>query len=229
MSKEQILCEKQNSILERLDKLKHRLDQITASDKVTANQQKIADLCKSISLESQLVRVPPPYYDWKLEQRASYLRAPSKDHLCKSLIMENTECQHTSTKDPLNSRYYCIIIQYTSKIQANKINRFLKNLNKNNDLKFNLSLAPPEISQQLTGFEYNAVAPLGTNVPIPIIISKKIMELAHNGKVWLGGGEIDLKLVVDIQHFKEKMEQTGLKVFTSDVIFDNDSNDDEDF
>ena len=58
--------------------------------------------------------VPSHYYDLTLEQRASLLqcRVPQ---LCKSIIFENTMCDHNSLDDPSDSKFYCVVIQYTSK------------------------------------------------------------------------------------------------------------------
>jgi hypothetical protein len=37
--------------------------------------------------------------------------APSRAHMCKSVILENTRCTHGDISDPLYSRYYCVITQ----------------------------------------------------------------------------------------------------------------------
>ncbi|EGC30682.1 hypothetical protein DICPUDRAFT_58152 [Dictyostelium purpureum] len=219
----ELLEKRQNEILNKLNKLVEKIDDITPSSIITDNQKRISKVCDDIGLDHKLERVPRCYYNWKLEERANYLNAPSSDYLCKSLIFENTECVNSDTSIQTNSRYYCVIIQYTTKIQSHKIFKFIKSLNQQESAKkFHFTLAPSEISQQLTGFEYNAVCPLGTNVNIPVIISKQIMELP-NKVVWLGGGEVDLKLIVDIHKFKERMESNGTSVFVTDVI-DNSSN-----
>jgi hypothetical protein len=57
--------------------------------------------------------VPGDYYDRPLEWRQGCLAAASTDHLCKSIIMENTKA-HPSVKgweDPNNSKYYVVIVQ----------------------------------------------------------------------------------------------------------------------
>lgn len=61
----------------------------------------------------RFVRVPGEYYDQPLEFRRSCLKAASIDHLCKSIIMENTKA-HPSVdgwSDPNNSKYYVVILQ----------------------------------------------------------------------------------------------------------------------
>jgi hypothetical protein len=59
------------------------------------------------------VRVPSDYYGQPLQFRQQCLQAASVNHLCKSIIMENTKA-HPSVKgwdDPNNSKYYVVIVQ----------------------------------------------------------------------------------------------------------------------
>lgn len=57
--------------------------------------------------------MPEDYYEQPLEFRRACLQAASIDHLCKSIIMENTRA-HPSVQgwqDPNNSKYYVVIVQ----------------------------------------------------------------------------------------------------------------------
>lgn len=65
-----------------------------------------------LTFSFEFKQAPPDYYEWELEKRKEYLGAKSVDHLCKSLIIENTKCR--DEQRPNNSRYFCIIIQYTA-------------------------------------------------------------------------------------------------------------------
>lgn len=59
------------------------------------------------------MRVPGDYYDQPLEFRRDCLQAATVDHLCKSIIMENTKA-HPSVQgwdNPNNSKYYVVIVQ----------------------------------------------------------------------------------------------------------------------
>lgn len=58
--------------------------------------------------------VPSHYYDLTLEQRAELLQC-NVPQLCKSIIFENTMCDHNNIDDITDSKYYCVVIQYTSK------------------------------------------------------------------------------------------------------------------
>lgn len=49
------------------------------------------------------------------------------------------------------------------------------------------------VSDKLSGFQHNAVTPIGMATPLPVIIDKPITELPQS-EFWLGGGEVDLKL-----------------------------------
>lgn len=65
---------------------------------------------------------------------------------------------------------------------------------------FNLRLAPEEESDELSGFEHNAVSPIGFRTEMPIILSHKIAQL--NPRVFfVGGGEVDLKLGMLVDEF----------------------------
>ena len=61
------------------------------------------------------------------------------------------------------------------------------------------------LSDAMSGFEHNAVTPLGLATPMPIIVHSAIAKLP-GGHFWLGGGEVDLKLRFDtavfLEHFK---------------------------
>ncbi|XP_024363905.1 uncharacterized protein [Physcomitrium patens] len=148
--------------------------------------------------------VPSDYYDRSYEQRRDLLSAASVDHLCKSIVMVNTQA-HESVKDcsdRKNSKYYVIVIQYTARLNAEKVKAFVHSLNEGKIPKkrFNLRLAPEEESNQLTGFEHNAVTPIGMRTDIPVILSDAIVQLSPRF-FWLGGGEVDLKLGTKTDEF----------------------------
>lgn len=50
----------------------------------------------------------------------------------------------------------------------------------------------PQVSDQLTGFQHNAVSPIGLATDLPIIMSDRVAAL-QPPVFWLGGGEPDLK------------------------------------
>ncbi|KAL0716757.1 hypothetical protein Bca4012_066079 [Brassica carinata] len=149
-------------------------------------------------------RVSPDYYDWPLESRRDVLRASSVDHLCKSIVLVNTQASSNvlDCSDRNNSKYYVVVVQYTARFNAEAVKNFLYSLNEGKIPKkrFNLRLAPEETSIQLTGFEHNAVTCVGMKTSIPVILDEAITKLKPDF-FWLGGGEIDLKLGVRTSEF----------------------------
>lgn len=87
---------------------------------------------------------------------------------------------------------------------AEKLKNFLHKLNDGAVSKkgFNMRLAPQEDSDRLSGFEHNAVSPIGFHTPIPIILSHKIASL-QPGFFFIGAGEVDLKLCLRVDEFIE--------------------------
>ncbi|KAL5551133.1 hypothetical protein UlMin_001309 [Ulmus minor] len=149
-------------------------------------------------------RVPSDYYDWPLEARRDVLGAASIDHLCKSIVLVNTQAQSDviDCRDRNNSKYYVVVVQYTARFNAETVRNFLYTLNNGKiaKKKFNLRLAPEETSIKLTGFEHNAVTCIGMKTDIPVILDEAIAKLSPDF-FWLGGGEIDLKLGIRTSEF----------------------------
>ena len=157
-------------------------------------------LSKELRLYSaQFAWVPSDYYNQKLEWRKGVLAAPSVNHLCKAIVLENTHCVNSDCADPRNSRYYVAVFQYVKRFDAEKVMRFVKGMNEAiGKKKFNFRLAAD--GQAVTGFEHNSVVPFGLATPMPIILSSDIAALqpAH---FWMGGGHVDCKLRLDTAEF----------------------------
>ena len=77
----------------------------------------------------RLERVCGDYYSQSLAARAHMLQAASTAQLCKTIVMENKnyvgDVNATSELDITNSRYYCIVIQYEHKLDAEKLRDFV--------------------------------------------------------------------------------------------------------
>ncbi|CAG8537536.1 19094_t:CDS:2 [Cetraspora pellucida] len=166
--------------------------------------QKVEKACNELGIRNVLrfYKVEGDYYEWELQRRAFRLVAPSIDHLCKSVIFENTRCIHDNIDDPLNSKYYCVIVQYIGSINTQKLMNFVRGLkNKSISKKnYNFRVADSEKSIELTGFENNGVSPIGMNQELPIIIAKSIIELKP-AVFYLGAGHVDWKLALPIKNF----------------------------
>ncbi|KAG0735811.1 hypothetical protein G6F57_013411 [Rhizopus arrhizus] len=139
----------------------------------------------------QIIPVEPDYYDWELQQRAFRVNAPSKEHMCKSVILENTRCTHEDISE-----------KYVAPVNTQKLLNYCRNL-KNKEISkkyYNFRLADPEVSLQLTGFEKGGVSPFGMKQPIPIILAESVIKLKPS-VIYLGAGHIDWKLGIPIDTF----------------------------
>ncbi|KAM7525588.1 hypothetical protein LguiA_015490 [Lonicera macranthoides] len=150
-------------------------------------------------------KVASDYYDWTLEARRDVLGAPSIDHLCKSIVLVNTQAPAnvTDCSDRNYSKYYVAVVQqYTARFNAEAVKNFLYMVNNGKipKKKFNLRLAPEETSKKLTGYEHNGVTCVGMKTDIPVILDEAIAKL-NPDYFWLGGGEIDLKLGIKTSEF----------------------------
>merc|ERR1712130_366385 len=182
----------------------------------TETMKMILNECKEKGLTSaRLYRAPPQYYQETVEWRRDILKAPHIKYLCKSLLMKNIRCIYKNCDDPTNSLYYLVIFQYVTRINSEKIMKFVRKIHENKvgKKKFKFRLASSDENDKETGFLHNAVTPIGLkNTKIPIILSSRLMELDH---FWMGGGEHDVKLAVDTKEFIEKYN-----VYVADVVYD---------
>ncbi|KAK9808874.1 hypothetical protein WJX72_005561 [[Myrmecia] bisecta] len=172
---------------------------------VSPTQQRLTlELLQRGIIKHRFVRVPECYYDRDLEFRRQCLGGHSVEHLCKSIILQNSRAPAhvVECSDPLNSKYYCVIVQYATRMNTDKVKNFVHKLSKGKLGKqyFNFRLAPEEISAQLTGYTHNAVTPLGLATEIPILMSHQIAELQPDF-FWLGAGEVDLKVGFSAKDF----------------------------
>ncbi|KAJ1618017.1 hypothetical protein T492DRAFT_892748, partial [Pavlovales sp. CCMP2436] len=78
-----------------------------------------------LGLSLTFKRVPGEYYEQSLEWRADVLGAPSVEHLCKSIIMENTRFDVGETKltPVVNGRvkYVLVVVQYTQRLKTERL------------------------------------------------------------------------------------------------------------
>jgi prolyl-tRNA editing enzyme YbaK/EbsC (Cys-tRNA(Pro) deacylase) len=160
---------------------------------------------RSLKLASiQLKRAEPNYYDLSLDQRREFLKAPSTYHLCKTLVMENTDYDESKSSDIYYPKYVAVIIQYESRLNSEKVMKFMKDYQKSHSSTelsrkcFHFRLADESVAKELTGYGYNAITPFLMRSKLPVILSKNILSLTPQ-YIWLGGGEVDLKLGISIE------------------------------
>ncbi|ETO15615.1 hypothetical protein RFI_21751, partial [Reticulomyxa filosa] len=105
--------------------------------------------------------------------------------------------------------------QYVTKLCSEKIMKFVRYINGYEISKknFKFRLASPEESLQVTGFDHNAVTPIGIKYSdIPIILSHRVLELGH---FWMGGGEVDVKIAVNVNQFRNQF-----KPYIADITYE---------
>jgi len=170
--------------------------------------------CNEMDMKSTcFAHVRGDYYDLPLEERQRILSAPGKECLCKSLIMENMQCTKTDCSDPNNSRYYCIIVQYIASINTQKIDNFVRSLTGGSRSHYHFRMASTERAFELSGFEHNAITPVGMRCgKIPIIMAKGLLDIPSNF-FWLGGGQVDLKLGFQVDEFVEKFKPFVVDIY----------------
>lgn len=99
------------SLLNRIYEAEKRVDVIEARQTNPVGRVKAALLAKSI-YSGKFVKVQPGYYDLTLDARAGLLKC-IVPQLCKSIIFENTMHDSTVINHRTNSKFYCVITQYT--------------------------------------------------------------------------------------------------------------------
>ena len=70
---------------------------------------------------SLFITVPTDYYSRSLVERSQLLNC-HYNKLCKSILLENT-CYNEN--NPFNSKYYCVVLQYCTKIDETKLKNAL--------------------------------------------------------------------------------------------------------
>jgi hypothetical protein len=75
----------------------------------------------------RFARVPGPYYDKPLDFRAQRVGAASVEHMCKTMVMENTRAPKdvVDCSEPKLSKYYMVLVQYCANIDAEKLKGFI--------------------------------------------------------------------------------------------------------
>ena len=153
--------------------------------------------------------VPSNYYDLTLLQRRDILKAKDLNQLCKSIIFENTACLHKNYDDITDSRYYCVIVQYATRFDAELLRDVIHVLRKPTERiprnKFHFKLASEEDSFRISGFKHNAITPYGLKLQIPFVLCSRIVETSPDW-FYMGGGQIDVKLGIPTNDFIRSMK-----------------------
>lgn len=162
---------------------------------------------RKLGLKSvQIKRANKDYYDLTLEQRKNILGAPSTYHLCKTIIMENTAYDESSSNDPYNPKYVAVIVQYEARLNAEKVMKTIRDYQNANSPKklsrkcFHFRHADESVAHELTGYGYNAITPFLMKNQIKVVLSSAVCELKPK-YFWMGGGEVELKVGMSVEEF----------------------------
>ncbi|GMI34566.1 hypothetical protein TrRE_jg13180 [Triparma retinervis] len=171
------------------------------------------DVCRLGCYSATFKWVPKDYYEWDLGRRAKTLGGYGTEQLTKAMLMENTRHKGESTRT--NSKFYLVVVQYVATIDAKKLASAVRALppvsSRLNPTDFQFRVASEEDNDRLTGFKHNSVSPFGLKEDIPVVLSRAVVEEGVNF-IWMGGGDVDLKLGMGVKEFVD-----GRGAFVLDV------------
>jgi len=110
----------QTQLLQRISKLQHShlpsspSQNDTVDDAGTDTVSRLSSILHTNGVpEFSFKRVPSDYYDWPLEARRDALSAASIHHLCKSIVLVNTQAPANvvDCTNRNNSKYYVVVVQ----------------------------------------------------------------------------------------------------------------------
>ena len=201
-----------------LDDVMADVGKTVEGDKARATLDRVRQACRELGFESAaFAHVRSDYYSLGLAERQRILGAPCVECLCKSLILENTSCTEPGCADPRNSRFYCIVVQYVAAVNSQKIFNFVRELSHGPRKAYHFRMASSERALELSGFEHNAVSPVGMACGLMPIILARDITLLPDDWFWLGGGQVDLKLGFRVSEFVQRF-----KPFVADIYKDAD-------
>ena len=120
-------------------------------------------------------------------------------------------------------KYICVVLQYAgAKLQKEKLTDVVRRMEGKNAVgkkQYSIRMVAQDVSDALSGFAHNAVTPLGMTHPLPVLLSHHLKTLP-DGQLWLGGGEVDLKLRFDVAELAGKFAPAGRPLEFADVTED---------
>ena len=209
----------------KLDDLEQRINRATNCINVQRVQK---DLHRRKVFIFRMKQVPANYYSLTLDGRREILGASSVSQLCKTIVLENImwdERDATGPLDATNPRYLAVVVQYEAKINTEALARELYNNlqaegKQISRKKFKFQLAPESVSETLTGFIHNAVTPFGMRSQVPIVVCQGVLDCKESF-IWLGGGEVDMKLGLTLHDLMRSTGAISLSCSNSRAVGDD--------
>jgi hypothetical protein len=179
---------------------------------------RVSAACRALGLTHRFAETPrSEYYCWPLARRAALLGAPSPQHLCKSVLLKNCAWEAAAGTDGEcarwqrdNCEFYLVILQYCAELDNERlvgaVRALLPEAQRKPRARYSFRLANAQESAALAGgaLEHNALAAVGMlDARVPVILASAVAEL-RPPVCWLGGGEVDVKLLVNVPQFIAK-------------------------
>jgi hypothetical protein len=192
-----------------------------AQEPISPTQQRLqAEVDRLGLVDARFCRVRGDYYDQELSWRRDVLGAASVKQLCKSMIMENTRIGADEAAAGGRVKYVCICLQYAgAKLNREKLIEVVRKMEGSKAVgkkQYNMRMVDEATSATLSGFEHNAVTIFGMAQTLPVICSLPLRRLPEDA-MWLGGGEVDLKMRVNVSDLVAKYQPTGRTIEFADV------------
>jgi len=136
-------------------------------EQVDESMRRAREEVESLGLySSRWMWVPEPYYTWPLEKRAAMLKAPATGHLCKALLLENKKVNETNQDFWLHPRFVMVVLQYDAELSTDLLTKSIRRLRPVEERldpsssNFDWRVADPEDNDRITGYQFNSVTPL---------------------------------------------------------------------
>lgn len=181
--------------------------------------------------DTVFVRCPDDYYDWEVSKRREFLKAPSTKHLTKSIVFENTRYGGDEEEEDREGgeesskrggrldewRYVCCVVGYGEGVDTELLKKLARESGADRNgvpasaSKFNFRVASDCL--QITGYERNAVTPLGLRTQMGVVLDDKVDKLEPR-MFWLGGGRVSLKWMVTVDEFRAAFKPLVARIST---------------
>ena len=106
--------------------------------------------------------------------------------LCKAMIMENTKVVDLTAEAAAAQgrvKYACVVLQYDGpKLNKEKMTHLVRKMEGKavGKKQYNMRMVSEEANLTLSGFEHNAVTPIGMAQRMPIIVSRAARRLRRD-------------------------------------------------
>jgi len=155
--------------------------------------ERVAKALANLKMPFKAVRTRMDYYNTPLEDRANYVGAQNVQQMLKMVVVENSRNADATDVPTIMA----VLVQYAGEgFNTKKLNVFFRQFYKQSKNKTNFRLC--DRGEELTGFLRNGICPFGSLLECPVVLDASIEQRLpqEDVTVWLGGGEVDVKINV---------------------------------